>query len=444
MFRPQLPPYSLSSGNHPGSGTISSPPSSSAPPFAGGGLSGGESVVYYEVSFPKTTTGTSWSEQAIVYSTDNSVPRPLLVIFHQYGVSHLDGYFNTEFFQQARARGWHCVSMLGGVDVHFGAIESQQNTDVVMDFMLQNFNVDPERIYGVGFSMGGGAAMNYAARRLDPSRFMFAALFDHTGGVALKNTYLNESGPGWPFPQFVLDTLFGNGTPGSADPWKLARSSVVNFDPNTLVVEGNEDLARNLTHVPVKIVRASDEPAPTAYLATQTDVFSNHMQSLGASVTFEIEQFSEHSWDMLDERLVMKWLGGQRLRIPSNGDVLADGNLTYFHFTVTQDTAGAFTPFHWSVNLTQNKVLLSKTENLAQMDVDLASTGLSTSSSLLVVVDTKDGLADDVLLKGWPLAPSQVLRDSIPQVGTWSYDAGNQELLIQEWDGGTHVWQVDP
>jgi acetyl esterase/lipase len=423
---------------------MGAPPGSNAPPAAGGGGTAGESLVYYELFFPQSTTGTSWAEKAVVYSADNSAPRPLLVVFHQFGVSHFDGFLNTEFFQRARKRGWHCVSVLGGVDVHFGNVESQQNTDVVMDFVLQNFNVDPERIYGVGFSMGGGAALNYAARRLDPAKFMFAAVVDHTGGVALKDTYANETGPGWPFAQFVLDTLFGLGTKGSADPWKLARSSVINFNPDTLVVETNEDLARNLTHVPIKITRATNEPAPTMYLATQTDVFTTHMQSLGGTISVDIVPYTGHSWDMLDEHLAMKWLGKQALRIPANGDVLADGDFTYFHFTVTQETANAFTPFHWSVNLTQNKVLLSRTENLTKMDIDLASTGLSTATPLLVVLDTKDGVADDALLVGWPTTPTQVLRDSVPQVGTWTYTALSQELLIQEFDGGTHVWQIDP
>jgi len=157
----------------------------------------------------------------------------MLVIFHRYGVSHWDGFLHTDFYAEGRKRGWHVVGMLGAAQVNFASPESQQNTRVVLDWMLANYNVDRARIYGVGFSMGGGSATSYAARHLDPAGSMFAALVDHTGSVSLQDTYDHERGPNWPFPQCALDVWFGDGTQGSAERWKPARSSVVHRDPST-------------------------------------------------------------------------------------------------------------------------------------------------------------------------------------------------------------------
>ena len=62
----------------------------------------------------------------------------------------------------------------------------------MLDWIGAKCRVDRTRIYGVGFSMGGGSVTSYAARHLDPARAMFAAVVDHTGGVALRNTYASE------------------------------------------------------------------------------------------------------------------------------------------------------------------------------------------------------------------------------------------------------------
>jgi pimeloyl-ACP methyl ester carboxylesterase len=429
-------------------GIRSLPPPSSGPPQSGASPSG-EALIYFTVHFgggPKGT-GTGYAEDFMVYAPITSTkPRPMLVIFHKYGVGYLDGWVNTTFFQECLKRGWYGVCPTEASGVHFSSIEGQKNVEKVLGWMVDNFDVDPDRIYGVGFSMGGGAATNYAARHLDPGDSMFAALVDHTGGVALKDTYLNESGPpGWPYPQFVLDYWFGNGTQGSAEPWKLARSSVINFDPQTLEVETAEDLAGNLAHVPIKVTRASNEPPATAYLTTQCDVFVDHFQNtVGGTVLEEIVSYSGHSWAMLDEKQTLNWLSQFDLRLPTNGDVLADEDgQVFFHFRVFQDAAGAFTSFHWSVNEAQNKVLLSNTKNLLRTEVDLARAGLDTGIPLLVVLEGMDG-PDDALLEGYPATPSQVLRDGVPITTNWTYDPQEQELLIEEFETGTHTWRVEP
>ena len=94
----------------------------------------------------------------------------------------------------------------------------------------------------------------------------------------------------------------------------------------------------------------------------------------------------------------------------------------------------------------RNKVLICKTQNLSSVDVDLASTGLATDATLKVVLETDDGSSDHVLIQGWPSTPSDVLRDSVSQVGmgTYTYDAQLQELLILEWDAALHIWEIVP
>jgi len=340
------------------------------PAPTGGPLPGAGGLKTYIAKFYPGTTGTGFTEQAMVSVPNQSQPTPLLVVFHKWGVSHMDTWVNTSFFQEAHSRGWHVIAPLSASGVHVNSLEGQQNTALAIRWMLQNFNIDPDRIYGVGFSMGGAAVANFAARHLDPTDFMFAAILDHTGGVSHVDTY-NNSGAN---AQYVFDFWFGDvgAVPVvPADPWEMVRSSVIDFDPNSLAVDMTSDLARNLTHVGVKVSWVTDEPLLTAYLKTQSAVFVDHLTARGGAPVQELVTYSGHTWDSLDETSVLQFLEPQRLQIPTGANTLADRPGRYFHFTVEQEAAQAFTPFTWSVDGVLNEVQILNTANLVQVDVDL-------------------------------------------------------------------------
>jgi len=416
------------------------PPDPDEPPEAVPG--GGKALTYYEVHIGGFGGGTQtgYAEDFMVYAPDQTKPRPLLVVFHKFGVGHLDAWVNTTFFQEAWRKGWHIVAPLSASGLHMGCQEGQQNTEKVLDWVMQNFNVNRDRIYGVGFSMGGGAVANFAARHLDHSKYTFAAIVDHTGGIAHEDTYVQS-----PSTQYIFDFWFGNGSPGSTDPFRMARACLLDFNPDSLVVDPTNNLARNLVHVPVKVTRASIEPLSTAYLKRQCDVFVSHLAMLGGKVVYEIVPYFGHSWNALDERQTVDWLGVHRLHVPTSQATLADGDRRYFHFDVKQDAPLVFTPFTWDVDAAQNTLTLSETANLDRLGVDLASAGLAATQPFVLNLSTADNLADDVALQGWPQSPTAVHRDGVQQFVNWTYLAAEQLLTIQEFDGTQqHQWVVTP
>jgi hypothetical protein len=374
-------------------------------------------------------------------------PAPLLLGFHAFGQSHLDIFVNTGFPAEAATRGWFLLAPLGASKKHFSAIESQINTEAVLEWVFTGLGtrIDDSRIYGVGFSMGGGAVANYAARHLDPEKPMIAALVDHSGGVALKNTYYHDA-----TARAILDIAFGNGTPGSADPWKMARSSVVNFDPVTFVVEADEDLARNLVAIPLKIQRAHTDSI--RYVNDQCSVFDTHLRTLGKVVGPEYAyEFIPpgppsygHSWAMMDFTEVCDWLSNHVLTLPSAADTLADQNARYYHFDVEQDVAGAFTPFSWSVDTSANELRLEQTGNLQRMTVDLVATGLDPAQPLHFVLGTQDSTPDEIRFTSYPGLPTTVLRDGVPDFVHWAYNASLLLLTVAEQDGQQHTWMFAP
>ncbi|MCK6445039.1 MAG: hypothetical protein L6Q99_01485 [Planctomycetes bacterium] len=417
-----------------GMGKIAAPPAWGGPRY----------LRYYEVTI---NPGTGYVETFIVQRPNvaPTTPAPLLMAFHKYGVSQKDITANTGFAWECLKRGWYMIAPLSAAQIHFSSIESQANTQAVFQWVLANFAIDSTRIYGAGFSMGAGAALNFAARHVDPAGPMFAAVVDHTGTVDLNDAYLNDPGLHvWPYP---LDYWFGtNWQPGSADPWRMARSSVLSFDDQTLAVDPERSLATNLSHVALKLVRADNDPL--AYLSRQTDVLDNHLRTNlgfvpGPRYAYDVVTGTAHVWTTLHFKNACDWLAQHTLTLPTQATTIADHDGVYFRFQVEQDAPNAFTPFQWNIDAANNALSLVETKNLKRVTLDVASVGLNPAAALSVTLKSADGLPDEVKLLGWPTPPTAVDRDGSPET-SWSHDAQTSTLTIVEYDSAQHAWTLVP
>ncbi len=364
---------------------------------------------------------------------------PMLVAFHKCCNTQFDISANTTFPAEARARGWLLMAPLGAFKPNFSSLASQSNTEEALDFVLNRFSsyIDLDRIYGVGFSMGGGSALSFAARHLDPAKPMFAALVNHTGGLDLINTYENE-GTGI---RDILEFLF-RGTPG-AKPFNYQRSSLVvksggpnGFDPDV-------SMAWNLTHIPILDVRAQfDEPA-TAYLLDQNTLFETAMSLFGGIVTVDIKPgVSVHNWSTLPESQALDFLEQFTLELPTSAHTLADRDDRFFYFDIVQDAPDAFSPFTWSIRRGANEIRFSETANMSEIHFDPFEVKLDPSQTLVVWTDTTDGIADTIVLEGFPFQPVEVLRDGLATTA-WSHDISTSTLSLNETDGSAnHIWHV--
>jgi pimeloyl-ACP methyl ester carboxylesterase len=396
-----------------------------------------ETPRWYEVTIQP---GTGFAERFLVQESNGVGPRPMLVVFHKFGVSHYDGLLNTSFFAEARRRNWFCIAPLSGGQTHFSDARSHVHTEAAMEWVRSRFSVDTARVYAVGFSMGGGAAMNYAARQLDPTGLMIAAVFNQSGILSHEDTY-PQSGT---TVQQIYDDRFGNGQPGSATPWNLQRGSVFSFDPLTLAVVPGTDLGRNLLHLATHTTRTTGD---IPYLITQNDLFHQYQLGRGALPSrhvLTVVNYPGHSWDAVSETSVCNWLRNHSLVLPTAASTLADSNGRFFHFQVEQAVAGGFTPFVWSVSAASNAVSVTGTANLVRVRVATTDAGLDPLQALTVTTGCADGLPDQVVLEDYSLPPSQVLRDGVG-VTNWMHDGQLGRLTLDETDGlASHVWTVVP
>ncbi|MFN0242660.1 MAG: hypothetical protein ACKVWV_07175 [Planctomycetota bacterium] len=396
-------------------------------------------------------TGTGWQERFLLFIPDlpAGVRAPAVVVFHKFGVSHWDAYYNTTFLTEARNRGWFMIAPLGASGVNFGSLESQVNTRAVLDLVTSIYPVDKNRVYGVGFSMGGGGVAAYAQRNLDPNRVMFAAICDHSGGVSLSHTYFNETddndaddnipvfGANLEVPD-ILDYWF------EGPPWVYSfnyqRCQSIEINPFTGLIVPGTDMARNLKHIPTLVWLANDDPF--ALMVEQTMTFFGHIQTLNPANILTLAPSTFHTWLSLNESLVCDYFAQFTLQLPTSGSVLADENGVFLRFQIQQDAAFHLTPFTWSVNTVQNQLNINQTQNLSRISVNATELGLQYSQSLKINVFTSDGTGDEILLREVPAAPNTVLRDGQPASST--YDVESRTLLIQETDANPHQWIVVP
>lgn len=402
----------------------------------------------YNVTVRNTGSGYLESFVLQVPSAPPPGPRPMLVAFHRANVSHADAFLWTTFPQECQARGWYFVAPLGGSQRHFSSAVSQINTRAVLALVSNLYPIDPDRIYGVGFSMGGGAVATLAARNLDSDAPHFAAIINHTGTVSVAHAFANDfddnDADDGPLPGGAnleapdLMQFWNGGTPASAG-FAYQCSSTIDIDPQTGLVGNGTDLARNLGHLKVMTVLATGDTHP--YLPFQTQSWVAHLAALGVDDTFENVPFVGHSWSALDAAKACTWLAAQRYTEPASGNQLADEDgQRVFRFLVNQDQPGQFTPFQWHADPASNRLSLWGSRNLKRLTVDAQELGLAYLGTLRWNHSNADGSADELLLTNVPQAPLAVLRDGQPvQV---VYDAQAGTCLVSDPDGAGHMWQL--
>ncbi|TDJ68781.1 MAG: hypothetical protein E2O39_12640 [Planctomycetota bacterium] len=389
-------------------------------------------------------TGTGWVEVfhlAIPIQPLN--PAPLLVAFHGASASQNDIGYNTDYYQKAMARGWYVIAPLGAHEWNFGVPYAQANIEVALDWVVEHFNIDPDRVYGVGFSMGGGVAASYAARHLDPAHVRLAAIVNHTGTTSLRDTYNH-----WPLGVMnVLEhTLMFGGSPTDF-PFAYQQVSTIDLDSPAYpgAVDPTADMSRNLTNVPVMIFASPNDP--NGYLVDQSLHIYDHLVGLHADPLLRLGAGTVHQWGTINSNLVLNYLEPFVRTDPPLGipvQTLADRDGTWWHFTITQVTQGQFTPFRWRSDPASNELFLSETENLAQIRFLPSDLGLDAGQALQFRLGTLSGNPLVVVLEGYPQSPSSVLRAGSSNVN-WTWDAQAQTLSFVEADGvNTPIWSVIP
>ena len=181
----------------------------------------------------------------------HDTPRPLLILFHGWKGQPLDPY-TTDYLTAAVQRGWYVASpkqrgynTLGPGGEPLAAVRAQHDAVKLIAYMEAHYDIDADRIYVGGFSMGGMMAGVLAEKYPD----IFAAAVTHKAISDLSAWYWESS----EYRQSRIMTETG-GTPITAS-FEYQRRSPV-------------EMGGNLANLPIAIIHGDVDTVVPPHHAT--------------------------------------------------------------------------------------------------------------------------------------------------------------------------------
>ncbi len=383
-------------------------------------------------------TGTNWEEEFLIGLPEGQIRRaPMLVLFHGYGETPESLLESTNYFNSARSRGWYVVAPLGAHKYNFGIEYAQRNIEQALNWVASVLPIDVERLYGVGFSMGGGGATSYAARHQDRYSGRFAAVVNHTGSTSLTHGYALSADTAL----FESELMFG-GSPATHG-FDYLRSSCFDLDPVTGTIDQETDMIRNLTSTPVRTFAALSDPL--AYLVTQCDQFDSQLALRGGVGDSLRSGDTVHDWNTMDEESTLDWLGQYKLGMPTpfqNHEILADRPGRWHGFSILTRDERQFTPFMYHVDPRNNRLYILGAKNLRSISVNPTMIGLDRDRTMEFVFGSSDVDGTTLILRGVTHSPIDVERNERGSV-QWMYDADlGRVLLAEPATAGVSSWRI--
>lgn len=345
---------------------------------------GGATLVEKVLSSNVTGTGfVEFIQYQLPTVYDDNLPggHPLVIAYHGYAGSHQSTALQSTIHVECDNRGYLYMAPIG-LDSHFfGPPVTMQHVRAAVDWMIDNFNVDTDRIYMVGFSMGAGVTANFAARHRDPDDLMIAAVGLVSGTYDWVQEYsLTTSGV-----HFYMEHPLCFQGPPATNLFNYQAASTLHFDPPTYTpatlpgtLLDSLSMGRNLSTFPVYMTW--DTGDPLVQVPAANPELRDFFVDLGANVTVDIVSGTPlpHSWDVLDEVALFDFFDGKTAnRLPSDVTVLTDVPTTASFITIEPRSAGAFTRVDAEGVVLSDQVLVENVGNASLVQVDVQRAGIS-------------------------------------------------------------------
>lgn len=366
-------------------------------------------------------TGTGFSEplqyQLPLSYTESGPAHPMIIAYHGYGSSCQTVALQSTIDEESNARGWVYMAPTGLDDQLFGSSPSQKNTEAAIQWMVDNFNVDEDQIYLVGFSMGGGVVTNFLAQHRDPSGLMFAAAAIVSGSFDWTQSYHYGSST----LQDLLEHPLNFGGPPSTEAFAYQAASTAFFDPSTYglppfgplpgtLVE-IQSMGTNLETTPVYITWDSQDSVPE--IGPQCAALSTLFSGITETKTLLTSGSSpSHSWAVLDEVDLCDWLDGRTVnRTPSafSAQVATDAGVSFSK--ITKSSANQFAHVQGVIDTSgmQPHISFSGILDAAVVTIDGSKADLKDALPLYATVVNTETATHQLGFTGFTKPPSYLI-----------------------------------
>lgn len=365
-------------------------------------------------------------------------PIPLVVAYHGFGMSDGSVADASTLDEECETRGWAYLAPTGIDDQVFGSVPGQEHVLASIEWMLSNFAIDPERIYMVGFSMGGGVCANFAARHRDPQGVMIAAV----GMVSSTMDWELEHWNGPPGLKTLLEHPLNFGGPPATNGFEYHRSSTIvwsGYPPLPGFLLPPLSMGTNLGSTPVYMTYDVDDGI--TYLPQLNQDLFALLGAIGG--TAEIHPVSgspvPHSWSVLDEVDLFDFFEGKTAqRTPPNFLAQLDRSTAVSWAEVVQSNAGAFSYVDGLADGASGLASLDLRGNVSSATLSASAAGIAAAQRPRITLSADAGVEPTVRLRQFANAPSYLLNaisaTLIPGVDSDPFDAA---LLVPVAAGST-------
>jgi pimeloyl-ACP methyl ester carboxylesterase len=393
-----------------------------------------------------------------------SPERPLLVLFHIYGGDgdiELESW--TEFSDEADARHWYIlapdqdVPSLGLSSTSsslrrktYGNVDAQDRLELTLRWVLDHYPIDRDRIYGVGFSMGGGDVVSYAAQHLDPTRGAFAAVATNAGTLCLTQEYwLNPSS------REALERAVGGGTgPTTGNAFDYERfSSLLYSDPSqaSSLDLGRRHPIQNLARTPLQAW--IDTREPSVHLTGFVDDIEVVLGAPHPGSYFERHDVTgtgdPHRWITFDYGAVCDTFATKQLVVPETAHLTVSRDARYWDLWLRRIDSRAFGEVRYDftqvgVTGTLDRVSITDCRNIERVRFDGGVLGLGMTSFYEVELQRQQPQPVRLELQqvSQPIFVQLNGASIGPAPGIWTYDLATHTLTLHSSASATDVWTI--
>jgi pimeloyl-ACP methyl ester carboxylesterase len=229
------------------------------------------------------------------------VPAPLLVGWHQWGGSYGE-FMYTPFAAEANTRGWIALGAWGGHSMNWTNQDTQEWMQLIIETLTEQWNIDWQRIYMVGGSMGGASGMIYSNNHLDPTRPMVAASASASGILDDERRFIEQG-----INNSMIEVFGGT---WEEVPFTYHRNSAIYF------ADSLNSMHSNLWHSASYLTYGTDETYHQYHALDLYEVLARFADDvyIGATVT-------GHGWGVFDVPHVCDWL--EQYMLNSDPDTMA-------------------------------------------------------------------------------------------------------------------------
>lgn len=220
------------------------------------------------------------------YNDNNQ--HPLLITFHQWGGNQNSNYY-TNYDEEANERNWILLSPFGGSSNNYNHQGMQSMVEKEIEWMIENFKINKNKIYAVGGSMGGAAGAIYANNHLDPTKPMIAATASASGILDCERRAIEMDGN-----NSMIEWFGGN---WNEVPFEYHRNSAVYFSDST------QSMHFNLKYTPLYLDFGITEPH-----RTHAEELYNLLQSYNHNMWIDSLPQGTHGYSVIDENHSCDWM----------------------------------------------------------------------------------------------------------------------------------------